>query len=205
MRETAASRNLYEAAEPQYGFFTAKQAKEAGYDESKHAYHVRAGNWIREHRGIYRLRHFPSPERPDLMLWFLWSRDRSDVPQGAYSHQTALSLYDLSDVNPARLHLTVPRNFRRNSAIPKALVLHKADLGPADSQDILGVRATTPLRSIADLIAEGKTDRKLLRQAVTEGLARGLVSRRQIERAALSPEARAGLHSLIEDTTSGRR
>ncbi|MFY9727093.1 MAG: hypothetical protein WB579_25510 [Bryobacteraceae bacterium] len=42
MRETDSSRNLYEIAEPQYGFFTTKQAKEAGYDESKHAYHVRA-------------------------------------------------------------------------------------------------------------------------------------------------------------------
>lgn len=109
MRETESSRNLYEIAEPQYGFFTTKQAKEAGYDESKHAYHVRAGNWMREHRGIYRLRNFPSPERPDLMLWFLWSRDRNDVPRGVYSHDTALALYDLSDVNPAKLHMTIPK------------------------------------------------------------------------------------------------
>jgi len=83
MRETESSRNLYEIAEPQFGFFTAKQAKKAGYDESKHAYHVRAGNWIREYRGIYRLRSFPTPERPDLMLWSLWSRNRDDVPQGS--------------------------------------------------------------------------------------------------------------------------
>jgi predicted transcriptional regulator of viral defense system len=150
--------NLYEVAEPQYGFFTTKQAIEAGYDESKHGYHVRAGNWIREYRGIYRLRNFPSPERPDLVLWFLWSRDRNDVPQGVYSQDTALALYDLSDINPSKLHMTVPKAFRRNAAIPKILVLHKASLEPTDSQDIFGVRATTPLRAIADLIAAGKTD-----------------------------------------------
>src|ERR1019366_6578492 len=190
MRETDSSRNLYEIAEPQYGFFTTKQAKEAGYDESKHAYHVRAGNWIREHRGIYRLRSFPSPERPDLMLWFLWSRDRNDVPQGTFSHQSALALYDLSDVNPAKLHMTVPKAFRRNSIVPKVVVLHKADLAPTDLLDILGVRATTPLRTITDLIAENKTDRKLLRQAVGEGLTRGLVTRRQIERAKLASGTR---------------
>jgi hypothetical protein len=46
MRETESSRNLYEIAEPQYGFFTTKQADEAGYDESKHAYHVRAGRTV---------------------------------------------------------------------------------------------------------------------------------------------------------------
>src|SRR5215475_10653882 len=197
MRETESSRNLYEIAEPQYGFFTTKQAKDAGYDESKHAYHVRAGNWIREYRGIYRLRSFPSPERPDLMLWFLWSRDRNDVPQGVYSHDTALALYDLSDVNPSKLHMTVPKAFRRNSAIPKILVLHKADLEPTDSQDIVGVRATTPQRTIADLIAAGKTEAGILKQAVAEGLARGLVTRRQIERAKLSPDARAQIDSLV--------
>ena len=205
MRETESSRNLYEIAEPQYGFFTTKQAREAGYDESKRAYHVRAGNWIREHRGIYRLRSFPSPERPDLMLWFLWSRDRTDIPQGVYSHDTALALYDLSDVNPSRLHMTVPRAFRRNSAIPKALVLHKADLAPADVQDIFGVRATTPLRTIADLIAAGKTDDSILKQAVTEGLTRGLITRRQIERAKLSPDVRTRIDSLVEENAHARR
>ena len=205
MRETESSRNLYEIAEPQNGFFTTKQAREAGYDESKHAYHVRVGNWIREHRGIYRLRSYPSPERPDLMLWFLWSRDRNDIPQGVFSHDTALALYDLSDVNPSRLHMTVPRAFRRNSAIPKALVLHKADLAPSDSQDMLDVRVTTPLRTIADLIARGKTDDSILRQAITEGLARGLITRRQIERASLSPEARAGINSVAERSAHGGR
>lgn len=205
MRETESSRNLYEIAEPQYGFFTTKQANEAGYDESKHAYHVRAGNWIREHRGIYRLRNFPSPERPDLMLWFLWSRDRNDVPQGVYSHDTALALYDLSDVNPAKLHMTVPKWFRRNSAVPKALVLHKADLAPTDSQDVLGVRATTVLRTIADLIAAGKTDESILKQAIAEGLARGLVTRRQIERAKLPPDVRAEIDSLVEESANAKR
>jgi predicted transcriptional regulator of viral defense system len=205
MRETEASHNLYEIAEPQFGFFTTKQAKDAGYDESKHAYHVRAGNWIREHRGIYRLRNFPSPERPDLILWFLWSRDRNDVPQGVYSHQTALSLYDLSDINPAKLHMTVPKRFRRNSAIPKVLVLHKADLLAADSEDIFAVRSTTPLRTISDLIAEGKTDWTILKQAITEGLARGLVTRRQIERADLAPEVRAEIVSLVEGGAGARR
>ena len=159
----------------------------------------------REYRGVYRLRNFPSPERPDLILWFLWSRDRNDVPQGVYSHQTALSLYDLSDINPAKLQMTVPQRFRRNSAIPRVLVLHKADLAPGDSQDIFGVRATTPLRTISDLTSEGKTDRAILKQAISEGLARGLVTRRQIERAELATEVRAEIDSLVEEAAGARR
>jgi predicted transcriptional regulator of viral defense system len=198
MRETESSRNLFEIAEPQFGFFTAKQAKEAGYDESKHAYHVRAGNWIREHRGIYRLRSFPVPERPDLMLWSLWSRNRDDAPQGVYSHDTALALHDLSDINPSKLHMTVPKAFRRNSAIPKILILHKADLAPTDSQDIFGVRATTPLRTIADLIAGGKADASIVKQAIDEALTRGLITRRQIERTDLPPDVRNRIEAIIE-------
>ncbi len=54
-----ASRRLYETAEAQQGFFTTKQAKAAGFAENTHPYHVQVGNWVREHRGIYRLAQFP--------------------------------------------------------------------------------------------------------------------------------------------------
>jgi hypothetical protein len=54
-------------AQSQQGFFTTKQAIRSGFAEKTHSYHVNAGNWIREHRGIYRLADFPAPERPDLL------------------------------------------------------------------------------------------------------------------------------------------
>ena len=108
------ARRLYEVARSQQGFFTTKQAIRAGFSEKVHTYHVKAGNWIREHRGIYRLAEFPTPERPDLMLWYLWSQNRQEVSQGPYSHETALSLHELSDVMPSKLHMTVPKTFRRN-------------------------------------------------------------------------------------------
>src|SRR4029453_4144563 len=66
-----AARRLFEIAEQQQGFFTAKQAKEAGFAENTHPYHVQVGNWVREHRGIYRLALFPTADRPDLVLWAL--------------------------------------------------------------------------------------------------------------------------------------
>src|SRR6202142_135243 len=109
-----AAKRLYEVAEGQQGFFTTKQAKAAGFAENTHPYHVQAGNWIREHRGIYRLGLFPATERPDLVRWALWSRNRREETEGVYSYETALSLWQLSDVNPSKLHLTVPKRFRRN-------------------------------------------------------------------------------------------
>src|SRR5437899_9261332 len=79
-----AARRLHEVAQSQQGFFTTKQAIRSGFAEKTHAYHVNAGNWIREHRGIYRLADFPTPERPDLMLWYLWSQNRQEVSEGVY-------------------------------------------------------------------------------------------------------------------------
>jgi predicted transcriptional regulator of viral defense system len=175
-----AAKRLYETSEGQQGFFTTKQAKAAGFAENTHPYHVQAGNWIREHRGIYRLVSFPQGERPDLMLWSLWSRNRGEAAQGVYSHQTALSLHDLSDVMPAKLHMTVPRSFRRSSEIPTVLVLHFADLLQSDIGTADGVRVTKPMRTILDLLAGGVVLPATLRQAVREGLRRGLIRRSEI-------------------------
>src|SRR6202521_5957198 len=175
-----AAKRLYEIAEVQQGFFTTKQAKAAGFAENTHPYHVHAGNWIREHRGIYRLASFPLGERPDLMLWSLWSRNRGEAAQGVYSHQTALSLHDLSDVMPAKLHMTVPRSFRRNSEIPRVLVLHFADLPQSDLGAVHGVHVTKPIRTILDLLEDGDVPLEILRQALREGLRRGLIRRSEI-------------------------
>lgn len=64
----------------------------------------------------------------------VWSRNRKEEVEGVYSHQTALSLHELSDLNPAKLHMTVPENFRRNSDIPGIVVLHYGDLSKSDFQ-----------------------------------------------------------------------
>ncbi len=178
-----AAKRLYEIAESQQGFFTTKQAKAAGFAENTHPYHVQVGNWIREHRGIYRLARFPQGERPDLMLWSLWSRNRGEATQGVYSHQTALSLYDLSDVMPAKLHMTVPRSFRRNSEIPRVLVLHFADLSQNDIGIADGVRVTKPMRTMLDLLEGGEVPPATLREALREGLRRGLIRRTEIAEA----------------------
>jgi hypothetical protein len=185
-----ASRRLFEFAEQQQGFFTTKQAKAAGFAENTHPYHVQAGNWIREHRGIYRLALFPAADRPDLVLWALWSRNRNEEVEGVYSQHTALSLYDLSDLNPAKLHMTVPTDFRRNSEIPGILVLHYADLAESDVQAAQGFRFTRPLRTILDLIEAGTVERNFIRQALRQAADRGLITRQQIRNTPMNRPAR---------------
>ncbi len=173
-------KELYQLAETQSGYFTTKQAAALGYTSSKNIYHVRAGNWIREHRAVYRLARFPEPERPDLILWMLWSRDRSDRPTGVYSHQTALSLHELTDANPARLDLTVPVNFRRGVPIPKVLRLHHAEIPPDEVEIFHGVPVTNAMRTILDVWEEGSLPKPDLRQAFREAMKHGSITKTQI-------------------------
>jgi hypothetical protein len=191
-----ASQRLFDIAEQQQGFFTTKQAKAAGFAENTHPYHVQAGNWIREHRGIYRLAKFPISDRPDLVLWSLWSRNRNEEIEGAYSHQTALSLHELSDLNPAKLHMTVPTHFRRNSDIPGIVVLHYDDLPASEIQAGPGYRYTRPLRTILDLIDSDAVERTFVRQALRQAVESGLVTRPQLRNARMSDTAR----KVVQDT-----
>ena len=185
-----ASQRLFDLAQQQQGFFTTKQAKAAGFAENTHPYHVQTGNWIREHRGVYRLAQFPMSDRPDLVLWSLWSRNRKEEIEGVFSHQTALSLHELSDLNPAKLHMTVPTHFRRNSKVPGIVLLHYADLPAGDVQAGRGYNFTRPLRTILDLIEAGTVERTFIRQALREAFGRGLITRRQLRDASMNETAR---------------
>ena len=77
-------------------------------------YHVKTGKFIRIHRGVYRLRDYPSWPREEVMAaWLAVGKERAAV-----SHESALDLLDLSDVIPNRIHLTVPRFVRNLPKLP---------------------------------------------------------------------------------------
>lgn len=191
---------LFETAESQQGYFTTAEAVASGFARSTHSYHVQSGNWVREHRGIYRLRRFPLSDDGHLVLWSLWSRGRSGVPQGVYSHLTALSIKELSDANPAKLHMTVPPDFRRSGEQPAILVLHKARLVPDEILQERGFDITTPTRAILDAAASGDASREMIRQALAAGKSRGLITRRDIATAlnktSLDPWLRKALQAV---------
>lgn len=84
---------------------------------------------------------------------------------------------------PAKLRMTVPKGFRRNSEIPPVLVLYLVDLPQSDIGDANGVRVTKPMRTILDLLEGGEVPPATLRQALREGLRRGLIRRSEIAEA----------------------
>jgi hypothetical protein len=108
-----------------------------------------------------------------------------------------LSPYELSDLNPAKLHMTVPTHFRRNSAIPRILVLHYADLADEDVQSVQGFKRTRPLRTILDLIEADTVERAFLRQALRQALDRGLINRHQTKSVKLSAPAQRVFEDLL--------
>lgn len=189
-----AARSLYDVAERQSGHFTAKQAERSGYSRRLQTYHTARGNWDRIDRGLYRLRLFPMQAHEDCVHWTLWSRDRSDRAQATVSHDSALALYDLSDVMPAVVHLTVPRTFRRRP--PRACRFYLEELADHDVTMREGFRVTTVLRTLVD-VAGGDLSPEHVETAVQDALRRGLVRRRQLEDVATSDWARARLKAAL--------
>jgi predicted transcriptional regulator of viral defense system len=178
------TRALHEVAFRQSGYFTAAQARETGYSYQAQKYHVDAGNWVRVDRGIFRLPGWPAARDDAYIRWGLWAGGRAVI-----SHATALAAFDLSDVDPARVHVTVPPGFRGSDP---AVDLHRAILATADVEDRGAWRITTPLRTLVDVAAEGVTQ-EIVDDAVAAALERGLVTKRRLRDAADLKGDRAGL------------
>lgn len=173
---------LYATAGVQAGCFTTRQAGAAGYSPQLLQKHLRAGRIARIRRGIYRLVHFPRGEHEELVTAWLWSEGA-----GVFSHQTALALHGLSDVLPAHIDLTLPLAWRaRRFRVPEGVVLHHADVAPADRGWFGPVPRTSARRSIEDCARVGFAP-DLLRQAAQQALRRGLVTRGEL------PETEAAL------------
>jgi hypothetical protein len=83
---------------------------------------------------------------------------------------------------PAKLHMTVPKGFRRNSENPGILVLRRADLPAKGIEMRHGFRVTRPLQTLIDLLAEGNLPRDILQQALREGLQRGSIPLAEIDK-----------------------
>ena len=159
---------LYEIAEDQSGFFTAAQARAAGLHQVRLVQLAQRGDIERETRGVYRVTRFPVSQLGHYMAAVLWPQVRRPDLIGVVSHQSALSIHGLSDVSPARIHLTLPGTVRLRRLIPKTLVIHYADLAPGDVERVEGVPVTTPSRSIRDAHAS-HLGSALVRKAIADG------------------------------------
>jgi predicted transcriptional regulator of viral defense system len=161
---------LRDIAATQAGYFSLSQANEAGYSSQLIYHHCKTGKFERVRRGIYHLPDYPAGERDDLVILWLWSEQL-----GVFSHSTALSLHDLSDLMPERTHMTLPNSQRgRHRELPAGLLIHLADLPDQDRAWYGSVPVTSPRRTLLDCVAYGLSP-NLLRQALAQAVTRGLL------------------------------
>jgi predicted transcriptional regulator of viral defense system len=171
-REAYAS--IYELAADQFGYFTAGQAREVGVSHMAVVMMERRESVERVSRGVYRLVHFPVGPLSQYMEASLWPAG----PRGIISHESALALYSISDVNPSRVHITVPRSFRTRRQVPRPLVVHHADIPEEDRDFFEGIPVTSVPRTLRDCRAIHLGD-GLLAQAIGDAERHGLLTSRE--------------------------
>lgn len=177
-------RRLFALAAGQGGYFTAGQAKKAGYSYQAQAHHVAAGNWLRIDRGLFRLAEWIPDRYDDLIRWTLWSKQRAVV-----SRESALAVHGVGEFEAARPHLTVPPGF---SMRDPAIILHRADLPDEDVVAHTGFSVTTVVRSLVDIANIVGEDQ--LARAIEDARDAGLLTIRQLRARAEVIDARSALH-----------
>jgi predicted transcriptional regulator of viral defense system len=165
-------RALHEIAEDNYGFLTVDDGRRAGIPPQRLAEMARRGSLRREGLGLYRLDPFPTHELDSYRKATLWPYGI----EGVLSHETALDLYELSDVNPAKIHITVHKRYRlRRREPPPSYRFHHEDLDESDITRHEGLPIVTPTKAIRQC-HEANLRRDLLRQALEDAKQHGLLT-----------------------------
>jgi predicted transcriptional regulator of viral defense system len=164
--------SLHDLAGDQHGYFTVAQARAWGVSRMALVMMARRCTVERVSHGVYRLVQFPLSSLGQYMEATLWP---GGGVQGVISHESALSMYDVSDVSPAKIHVTVPRGFRTHRDVPQRLVLHHSVLDPDDLDTFEGIPVTTLERAIRDCAA-AQLGPALIRQAIDDGQRKALLT-----------------------------
>jgi predicted transcriptional regulator of viral defense system len=169
---------LLNHAQQQYGYLTPDDARELDIDPTQ--LRLMAARHTLEHlgHGLYRMPMVPVTSLDAYMEAILWTGRR-----GVLSHETALDLYELCDVNPSAIHLTVPSGFRTRKAVPETYRLHRFDLDPAGVAWHESIPIVTPERAILGGI-EQALGWQLIDQAIATARARGLITKPAAKRLA---------------------
>jgi len=197
------SNNLHATADKQNGYFTAQQAKEAGYSGRMQIYHVQNDDWERIRRGIFRFNLYPPDEHPDLMPWYLWSCNSSGKPQAVFSHDTALAVYSIGTWRSKKVHITVPPDFRRR-VIPSVITLHYAKLSSNEISKEHFVQVTTPLKTFIDLLDENLS-LDFVQEALSDAIDRQLIHVQDIQQADLNKEQKKQFNKLLKQIYNERK
>jgi predicted transcriptional regulator of viral defense system len=186
-------RGLEAEAYQQSGYFTAEQASKHGVSPQLLNHHVKQGRFERIRRGLYRIRGFPTSQHDEIReKWMAVGMDKAVV-----SHDSALSLLELSDNIPDKVHLLVPRRYR-GLRRPLGVVIHTRP----DDENVAtvwrdGMPLTAPARTLLDVADELQPEQAAM--AAGQALRLGLLTRRQLEQEASRRGKTRALETLFPD------
>lgn len=159
---------LLTPAAQQHGYVTTEDAAEVGVPKVELRKLAQRGHLERVAHGVYRVKAFPHTAREELMRAVLWPAGRGVIARG-----TALMLWDLADVNPAKLDVAVPAPYRPRRKGGERYQVWVENFGPHDIEYVDGIPVITPERAIVQAARAG-LPRRFVEQAIQNARRRGL-------------------------------
>lgn len=161
---------LVETASDHQGYVTTLQAREVGVDPTQLRLLTARGRLEHVARGVYRVPVLPRSQHDDLAFAVAWARGRAVI-----SHESALVLHRLSDVNPSVVHVTAPPDNYPRARGSGPIRVHRRALPAADVMVVEGLPVTAVARTIRDCRRLG-TDPEQLRMAIRQAQVSGELS-----------------------------
>lgn len=162
---------ILEIAGDQYGYITTRQATHAGIPPVELRKLAQRGRLHHPAHGVYRVAAFPHRENEELMEATLWADGR-----GVISHESALVVWGLADVNPRFIHMTVPPPYRPRKQGGDLYRVRTHDLDISEIDEVDGIPTVTPERAIIDA-AQAGLQRRFVEQAILAARNRQLFGR----------------------------
>ncbi len=162
---------LYRIAEEQAGYFSLSQARELNLQRSQIYRELKRNKFERAAWGVYRFAQFPSSRFEEVHVAVLTASQDAIV-----GFQTALYIYDLSDIIPDEIHLILPRTSSRRRP---GIRVHNVKLKQGDTTVWEGFNITTVARTIVD-VAQSHHDDSQIRLAIQQTLLKGLTTKEKL-------------------------
>lgn len=162
---------LWEVALDSYGYVTTDDVRRLGINIVELVKLAHRGQLDKVGHGIYRFPQLPAQQLDPYMLAVLWTGRR-----GVLSHASALELYELADINPDKIHLTIPLSYRPRKLAGELYTLHSGQLLDKEIRRFEGIPIVTHVVAISQGI-DDRIPSYLIKQAIENARSKGLISR----------------------------
>lgn len=183
---------LYQIAEDQAGYFSLQQAKQLGLQRNQVYRDIKRGKFFKAGHGVYRFVQFPASNFEEIHRAVL-----SAGKDAVVGFQSALYVYELSDIIPDDIHLILPPTASRRR---DGIRVHTIHLSPDDITSFEGLPITTVAKSIIDCAFANVGDDEI-RLAIYQSLRRGMTTREKLIQESKKRSAR--VQSLISQIVEG--